>query len=287
MVHEGDHLRLLGPDLQEIASVPLASRLAFVRSAPDRRHIVVGVIRELHTPDIHAKLVEANVNGAEEEVSAILLDENLRPIEKTRHSSFAMPFLLSNSGRITLFHAGGERWRYQKKSWNGESRTLAHLTSACIPEMTTLSSGLFFVSGCDTKAESRWYRVLRSDGSVVLKGTLLSQDMKPLPLGSYDGGSFAVALPTARDGYMPDTSFHGNDLTAEVVRVFRSSDGRGFFDAAVQAPAPTKQPIAFAPGGAGIAVLDGEQIAIYALDVPAPDRPMHVASQAVTSPASP
>ncbi len=287
LVHEGDRLRLLGPALGEIAAIPLGSRLAFVRSAPDRRHIVAGVIRELHTPDDHAKLAEANANGAEEEVSAILLDENLRPIEKTRQSSFAMPFLLSNAGRVTLLHAGGERWRYQEKSWAGDSRTLARLTSACIPEMTTLSSGLFFVSGCDTKTESRWYHVLRSDGSVALKGTLLSQDMEPLPLADYDGGSFALVLSTARDGYRMDSPFHGNDLTSEVARVFRSSDGRNLFDAAIKAPAPTRQPMAFGPGGAQIAVLDGEQIMIYALDVTVPDRRLHLASQAVTSAASP
>ena len=287
LVHEGDRLRLLGSDLQEIASVPLASRLAFVRSAPDHRHIAAGVIRELHTPEVHAKLTEADANAAEEEVSAILLDGNLLPIEKTRHSSFAMPFLLSNDGRVTLLHTGGERWRYQEKSWTGQLRTLARVTSACIPEMTSLSAGLFFVSGCDTRAESRWYHVLRSDGSVALKGTLLSQDMAPLPLGDPSGSNFALALSTGHAGYMSESPFHGTDLSSEVVRVFRSADGHNLFAAPVRAPAPTKQPIAFAPGGSQIAVLDGEQIVIYALDASTSDRPVHVASQVVASPTSP
>lgn len=285
LLHDGERLRMLAPDLEgaglkEIAAVPLSSRLAFVRIAPDRRHLAVGVVRELHTPDVHAKLVEANVNGAEEEVLVMLLDAELAPIEKTRQSSFAMPPVLSDRGLVTLLHGGGERWRYQEKGWGGEVRTVARLRSACIPEMTSLSSGLFFVSGCDTRASSRWYRVLRSDGSVALKGTLLSGDMKPLPVADLSGNTFGLALPTAREGYVPTSPFHGVDLSSEAVRVFRSADGRTVFSMGMHAPAPTKQPMAFAPDGAQLAVLDGDEVKIFALGPTAASSSVHVASKA-------
>ena len=285
LVHSGDRLRILAlrdrqaetgvaaSALEEVVSIPLASRLAFVRSAPDRRHIAVGVVRELHTAEVHKKLAEANSNGAEEEVSVQLLDGELRPIGGSRQSSYALAPVVSNDGRIVLLHAGGERWRYQETSWTGTTRTFARLRSACIPEMSTLSSSLYFVTGCDVNAADRWYRVLRGDGTTVLKGELLSQDLEPLPVADLSSDAVALALPSARAGYVPHSTFHGADLSSEVVRVFRSSDGRGVFTARIHAPAPTRQPIAFAPGGAQIAMLDGEEIVIYALEAQPPRDP--------------
>ena len=286
LVHSGDRLRLLAlvptdpglPEaqalparLQELASVSIPTRLAFVRHAPDQRHIAVGIIRELHTPEVHARLAEATSNAPEEEVSVLLLNGDLKPLGSFRQSSYALPPILSDTGRVTLLHAGGEHWRYAETTWSdqtgqsGQTLTLARLTSACIPEMSTLSADLFFVTGCDFKTVDRWYRILRSDGTAVLKGSLLSQDLQPLPAADASGDTVALALPSAHVGYLPNSPFHGADLSGEVVRVFRSTDGRAIFTAGLHAPTPTRQPVAFAPDGRSLAVLDGDRIVIYPL----------------------
>lgn len=267
LVHSEDRLRILalnsrptpGPAgsasgvatppaaLEEINSVPLSSSLAFVRTAPDRQHIAVGVLHELHAKDVHKALAEANANGAEEEVSILLLDQALQPIGSSRQSSFAAPPVFSNSGRIHLLHSGGDRWRYAETSWSGSPRTLAHLRSACIPELSSLTADLFFVMGCDVSTTDRWYRVLRSDGSTALKGTLLLHEMPPLPIARISGEAFALALPSARIGYSANSPFHGRDLASEVVRIFRASDGQSLLSIGIHAPSPTRQPLAFAP----------------------------------------
>ena len=301
LVHSEDRLRILalnsrptpGPAgsasgvatppaaLEEINSVPLSSSLAFVRTAPDRQHIAVGVLHELHAKDVHKALAEANANGAEEEVSILLLDQALQPIGSSRQSSFAAPPVFSNSGRIHLLHSGGDRWRYAETSWSGSPRTLAHLRSACIPELSSLTADLFFVMGCDVSTTDRWYRVLRSDGSTALKGTLLLHEMPPLPIARISGEAFALALPSARIGYSANSPFHGRDLASEVVRIFRASDGQSLLSIGIHAPSPTRQPLAFAPGGTHIAVLDGEQIVIYPIGGSSPE------TRATTTPANP
>jgi len=263
LVHSGARLLLLDSNLRELASVPLSSPLFFVRVAPNQEHIAVGVIRELHTPEIHAALTAATSNGVEEEVSVLLFNDSLQSIGETRQSSYALPPVLSDAGRITLLHAGGEHWRYQETSWNSETRTVARISSACLPDMTSLASNLLFVTGCDTSTIGRWYRILRLNGSAVLKGNLLSTDTQPFSLASRSGEAFAVALPTARNGYSPTSPFHGTDLSSEAVRVYRSTDGRNLFTADMHAPTPTRQPIAFGPGGTRLAMLDDEQIIIY------------------------
>lgn len=257
--------------LQEVNSVPLSSPLAFVRTAPDRRHIAVGVLHELHTKDTHKALSEANANGAEEEVSILLLDQALQPVGSSRQSSYAAPPVFSNSGRITLLHSGGDRWRYAETSWSGAPRTLARLRSACIPELSSLTADLFFVVGCDVNTTDRWYRVLRSDGTLALRGTLLLHEMPPLPIARPSGEAFALALPSARIGYSANSPFHGADLASEVVRIFRASDGQSLLSVRIHAPSPIRQPLAFAPGGTHIAVLDGEQIVIYPMGPATPD----------------
>ncbi len=85
------------------------------------------------------------------------------------------------------------------------------------------------------------------------------------PTADLSGDGVALTLPSARVGYVPHSTFHGADLSSEVVRVFRPSDGRSVFAARMHAPAPTKQPIAFASGGSQIAMLDGEEIVIMRL----------------------
>lgn len=265
LVHSGERLRLLGSKLRELAAVPLSSPLAFVRSAPDRKHIAVGVIRELHTPEVHTALTVASSNSPEEEVSVLLFNDHLEATGATRQSSFAFPPVLSDSGRITLLHAGGEHWRYQETSWASEKRTVVRVNSACLPDMKSLASNLLFVTGCDTSTIGRWYRILRLNGSAVLKGNLLSTDTQPFSLASRSGEAFAVALPTARNGYSPTSPFHGTDLSSEAVRVYRSTDGQILFTADMHAPTPTRQPMAFDPGGTRLAMLDDEQIVIYAM----------------------
>lgn len=286
LVHSEDRLRILALNsppaaLEEINSVPLSSSLAFVRIAPDRHHIAVGVLHELHAKDVHKALAEANANGAEEEVSILLLDQALQPIGSSRQSSFAAPPVFSNSGRIHLLHSGGDRWGYAETSWSGSPRTLAHLRSACIPELSSLTADLFFVMGCDVSTTDRWYRVLRSDGSTALKGTLLLHEMPPLPIARISGEAFALALPSARIGYSANSPFHGRDLASEVVRIFRASDGQSLLSIGIHAPSPTRQPLAFAPGGTHIAVLDGEQIVIYPIGGSSPE------TRATTTPANP
>lgn len=268
LVHNGDSLSWIGgggDESGELATLKLSGPLAFVRSSPDRRHFAVGVRRELHSAEDHAVLAVYNSSGPEEEVTVSLLNDKLEKLSETRQSSLAMLPILSNGGRIVLAHGGGERWLVSEMGWEGGSRLVGRVNSFCVPRIESLGQELLLVAGCAANREERWYRVMRMDGSLVLKGSLRSEEVRPIALTEPGEGLFALALPRGNAGYVPDTLFRGTDLSSETVRVYRSGNGESLFSAKIHLPAPTKQPVAFGDGR--IAVLDGDSIVLY--DLPA------------------
>jgi hypothetical protein len=68
IVHEGHFLRMYGPGLQELASLPLDLPLASLRASPDGEHLLVGELNELHSREDHLMLVDALARGPQEEV---------------------------------------------------------------------------------------------------------------------------------------------------------------------------------------------------------------------------
>lgn len=276
LVHADGSLRVLDAHLRQLASLLLTSPLAFVRTSPDNTHIAVGQVHELHSTDVHTSLAEENSSGPEEEVVVSLVNAGLQSLSTTRQSSYALPPVLSDRGNISLIHEGGTRWHYEETSWSGEKRIVARIQSTCLPNMASLSNALLFANGCDVSVTRRWYRVLRMDGTAVLKGSLSSQDTQPFPAADSSGDAFAVALPVVRTGYSPGSTFHGADLSSEEVSAYRFADGHPLFSVPFHAPSPTRQPIAFAPRGHRLAVLDGDHILIYA--VPVTERSPRVAA---------
>ena len=104
---------------------------------------------------------------------------------------------------------------------------------------------------------------MRMDGSLVLKGSLRAEDVRPIALTEPGEGLFALASPRANAGYVPESLFRGTDLSSETIHVYRASNGESVFSAKVRLPAPTRQPVAF--DGERVAVLDGESIVLYDL----------------------
>jgi hypothetical protein len=63
LVHKGRFLRMSGPGLQELASLPLDLPLASLRASPDGEHLLVGELHELHSWEDHLMLVDALARG--------------------------------------------------------------------------------------------------------------------------------------------------------------------------------------------------------------------------------
>ncbi len=267
LVHDGDHLRWLGPGLEEHASLPLAGSLAYVRSSPDRQHYLVGTIRELHSGTEHAELAGTDVRGPEEQISVQLLDGHLAEVDSFHESSRALPPLLSNAGIVTLLHASGQHWYLRETPWSGSIRNFAHIRSDCIPSVTGAADNLLLLTGCDVRTVDRWYRILRPDGSLVLRGVLTSRQMDPLLPDSSVGRALALALPDGGPSYTPETPFHLADMASETINVHRIADGGLRLTLRMHQPSPDRQPLALSSSGDLLAIIDGTDIRIF--DLPA------------------
>jgi hypothetical protein len=102
LVHVASELRVYGEGLNVYDRVPLDGPLAFVRATPDGSFVAVGVIRERHTPELHAKLSQSLNRDPDEDVEVLVLNRNFETIAKSKAQTGIMPPTLLNEGQATL-----------------------------------------------------------------------------------------------------------------------------------------------------------------------------------------
>jgi hypothetical protein len=265
MVHVGSTLRVYGPGLKLLKTVPLDGPLAFVQPSPSGNYFAVGVVRERHSWDVHRRLAEIDSREPEEDVEVNVWDDHFHPIGSVmRHSSDQLP-VMTDAGEIRGVSAGRNLWRMQEDGWSKGSRKIADVGSACGVRTRVLSSDLLFLEGCNWHTAQAWYRVIRMNGRPVLKGSTTPLDLHSSAQSSDSGDAFAVAFAQTSRIIPSGVPFHGTDLTSESITVYQSSNGRRIFGLKLVAPAPSEQSYALSPAGDQLVVLHGSQISVYSL----------------------
>ncbi len=263
LAHVGRELREYGPDLKVEQRLSLDGPLAFVQISPSGKYFAFGVVRERHSRAMHDQLAEAEAREPEEDVEIKVLNAEFRPLATVIRSSRDAPPILSDDGEIRIPTIGKNRWRIVENTWNGQRRVLAQVTSTCRPEVTTLQSDLLFLLGCDRQADGKWYRVIRSDGKTVLKGWSSSSELEQT--ANSVASAFAVGVAKAAKPIAAESSFRADDLESESIAVYRVLNGQRKFTVRIAAPAPTLQTFVLSPDGDQLAVLKGNEIALYAI----------------------
>jgi hypothetical protein len=265
LIHVGGELRMYGPGLKLEQKLALGGPLAFARVSPSGRYIAVGAIRERHSEEVHRQLAEAEDREPEEDVEVKVLDASFHTLATVMRSSRELPPILSDDGEVRLSTIGKNRWRISEHSWTGEQRILKQLDSTCRPEITSVPPDLLFVTGCDRLAEGKWYRMLRPDGKLVLKGSSPSTEQAHRASGSTSNSVFAVGITELVRAIDESSAFHSSDLKDLHVAVYRAEDGKKLTAVTISDPLPTLQTFALSPDGRQLAVLDNSQIVFYAL----------------------
>lgn len=263
LVHVGRELRLYGPGLKLQQRLALDGSLAFVRMSPSSKYFAVGVIQERHSEAVHRQLAEAEQREPEEDVEIKVLDGKFHTLATVERSSRAAPPVLSDDGEIRVLSMRKNRWRIVEESWDTQKHVLAQINSACRPEATTLPANLLFVVGCDPQTAGKWYRVLRSDGKPVLKGWSSSAELEHTASGDASAGTFTIGMAEAAKSIVSDSAFRTSDLESERIAVYRAENGERIFAVAIPSPAPTVQTFVLSPAGDQLAVLQGDEIALY------------------------
>jgi len=263
LVHVGRELRMYGPGLKMEQKFSLGGPLAFVGIAPSGKYMAAGVVQERHSRAVHDQLVASELREPEEDVEVKVLTAEFHTLATVIRSSREVPPVLSDQGEIRIPAIGKNRWRVVENTWNGQRRVLAQVTSTCRPEATTLQPNLLFLVGCDRLEDGRWYRMLRFDGKPVLKGWSPSAEMQQTANGAAD--TFAVGVAKAAKPVETGSLFRATDLLSESVVVYRADNGQRRITVSIDSPAPAQQTFALSPGGDQLAVLTGNQIAVYSV----------------------
>jgi hypothetical protein len=269
LVHVGGELRLYDFNLKVEQKLPLNGPLAFVAVAPSGSYMAVGMVRERHTEAIHRELRDAEDGEPEEDVEVKVLDSNFRPLASVMRSSRDVPPVLSEDGEIRIPTIGKNRWRIAEYSWTGQRRILAQVSSTCRPEATSVPPNLLFVTGCDRLGNGKWFRMLRPDGKLVLKGESQSTEKSHTASGTAGSNFFAVGIMELAKAMDDSSPFYTSDLKSLRVGVYRVENGKKMTGVTIPDPLPTVQTFALSPDSRHLAVLESNQIVFYSLpDVP-------------------
>jgi len=265
LVHVGSELRIYGTGLKILNRLSLDGPLAFVRVTPDANFIAIGIIHERHTPELHAQLSE-NLNAdPEEDVNILVLNRNFETIAKSTTRSGMMAPTLLNEGQAKVQALSSIRYRITLRTWANQTKVVSQFNSSCTPEISSIAPDLIFLVSCDKETEGRGYRVLRTDGKVVLKGDSSLSELGDAAEGITDHRAFVVKTVQTVISATPGAAFRAEDLTSEELRVYRATDGKRLFGVHVGSPSSSRDGYALSPDGAQLAVLTRDQITLYSV----------------------
>jgi hypothetical protein len=265
LAHMGNELRVYGTGLKLESRLPLAGRLAFVRTSPDGQLMAVAVLWERHSQQLHAQLRDTLGREPEEDVDVRILDKDFKTIAESTSPSDLLPPTLLNEGQVNLLAKSKMEYRLSLLPWNGEAISLARFTSSCLPEVSGFAPDLLFVRTCNKADGTEEYRVLRSHGQVLVHGKSDPQELGQEAAGNNQSMRFAVKVVHASRAAARGAVFHGADLDSEEVRVYRAEDGKRLAAVRVDTPAPSHGGYALSPDGSVLAILAGSRISLYAV----------------------
>ncbi|HTH53006.1 MAG TPA: hypothetical protein VL495_03585 [Edaphobacter sp.] len=261
LVRRSDRLYLMDASLNDLRSIPLRGPLAFVSVAPSGKRIAVGTQRERYTPKQYAQIFEATHISPEEDVDVQLLNEQLEVLAATRQDSTAAVPILSDQGELRLSSVGRYRWQISLLGWEGERHKIATIHSVCLPELSAPSPEALFLVGCESSLASRWYRVIRYDGTAILtsRGSSLQIGHESL---SASGSGISIRVIHLMRSQLKSASFVASELVDQEVAVYSSSEGKRLFRIRAR-PALVHQSFAVSPSDDLIAVLADGKVWFY------------------------
>jgi hypothetical protein len=267
LVHQGRFLRIYGPGLQELASLPLDLPLASLRGSPDGEHLLVGELHELHSSEDHLMLVDTLAHGPEEEVQWSLLDRNLKRIKRLGTSSNFVPTpILLDDSMIELRKGGGPEWFLVGKAWDSNSdRQLGSLRSACFPVLDNVSPDLVAATTCDTSGKAMHTFLTRKNGSPVIDQTSTRQDLPAYVAGSSASARVALMLTRAEENWDQGRLFRFSMIKTQRIEVFGSEDGSLLASIPLPAAEHSSNAFALSPNGSMLALVAGHHLTLFEL----------------------
>jgi hypothetical protein len=270
LVHANNELRVYGAGLRVERRIALAGPLVFARVSPDGQVIAIGVARERHTPALHASLADSLQRDPDEDAEVILMNDRFETLGSALGNSDAPAPVLLNEGQVKVAAAPRQRnsefrpYILQLRTWGNNSRSLVRFQSSCAPEVSSLPPDLLFLVSCGKPNGSREYRVLRSDGTLLVHGLSYMRELGHAASGGGSTGTFAVRIFKSGVPMIPGEPFHAGDLESAELMIYRCEDGKRLSTVRVKDPAASSAGYAVSPEGE-VAVLTRDDVDVYTI----------------------
>jgi hypothetical protein len=270
LVHVNNELRVYGAGLHVERRIALAGPLVFARVSPDGQIIAIGVVRERHTPALHASLAASLERDPDEDAEVVLMNDRFETLGSALGNSDAPPPVLLNEGEVKLIaapkQANREPWHYTLllRTWDDNSRSLARFQSSCTPEVSSLPPDLLFLVSCAKPSGARDYRVLRSDGKMLVHGSSYMREVGHAASGGGSPATFALRIFKADAPMLPGEPFHAGNLESAELMIYRCEDGKRLSTVRVKDPAASSAGYAVSPDGE-VAVLTRDDVDVYSV----------------------
>ena len=271
LVHVGNELRVYGAGLTVEARIALAGQLAFVRTSPDGKILAIGVIKERHAPELHAKLRASLGQEPEEDVDILVLNQKFETIASAASTSDRLPPTLLNEGQVKLLLQAGQagqrdkHYRLELRTWDNLARNLGSFTSGCMPQVSSLSPDLILLVTCERINQARDFRVIRPTGKLVLRGQSMLKELGHAAVGDTQSKEFAMRIFEADEPVLPGEVYRPANLQTAELEVYRSDNGKHLFSVHVSDPAASSGGYALSPGGGQLAILTRDRLALYTM----------------------
>ncbi|WP_348262395.1 hypothetical protein P8935_21680 [Telmatobacter sp. DSM 110680] len=271
LLHVGNELRLCGKDLKAESRFAISGDLAFVRISPDGKTFAVGITQERYAPELRAKLRNSLGEDPEEDVQVLILNERFETIATTTSTSNRLPPTLLNEGQVKLFLQSvpggfsGKRYQLELRTWEDQRQILAKFASTCTPAVSSFDPDLLLLVTCSIANGARDYRILRPNGSFVLNGQSLLQELGHGASGESESRAFVIRIFEADEPILPGETFHPAELQSARLDIYHSQDGKRIFSVHVKDPSPSVGDYAISSGAGQLAVLTRTGIDIYAI----------------------
>jgi hypothetical protein len=173
---------------------------------------------------------------------------------------------IDSDGYLESMRGNGQQWLLNLNYFNGGSRVLGRVESACSPASEFISQREVLVTGC-TGSGGRKLVAMDMGGRRLWEDSTSASAIWPMVVMAPDGSRLAQETLAVTHAVNPFEPLDREDVKGQLVRVFNAADGKVVLDAPASPALDSGGNVAISPGGRRVAILNAGAIQVF--DLPA------------------
>ncbi len=173
---------------------------------------------------------------------------------------------IDSDGYLESMRGNGQQWLLNLNYFNGGSRVLGRVESACSPAFEFVSQREVLVTGC-TGSGGRKLVAMDIGGRRLWEDSTSASAIWPMVVMAPNGSRLAQETLAVTHSVNPFEPLDREDVKGQLVRVFNAADGKVALEAPASPALDSGGNVAISPGGRRVAILNAGAIQVF--DLPA------------------